>query len=89
MPIIDQRVAVNRRSTPLHKQLAKSECAALVGHLMPDRSHDLQHHRRSVEAHLQLHQRECLSSLEQQLIQQSPGERELSKLISGQPAEII
>lgn len=89
MPTIDQRAAGYRPSTPLHQQLGEAERAALAGHLQPSPSPDLQHHRRSIEAHLQPHPSERLSPFEQQLIQQSPGERELAKLITGQPAKAI
>lgn len=85
----DQRAAANRPSTSLHQQLGEAERTALAGHAQLTRSPDLQHHRRSVEAHLQPHACERLSSFEQQLIQQSPAERELSNLTSGQPAEAI
>lgn len=89
MRTIDQRAAVNRPSTTLPQRLGEAERAALAGHPQVSRSPDLDHHRRSVEAHLQPHACERLSSFEQQLIQQSPTERELSNLISGQPAEAI
>lgn len=89
MQTIDQRAAVNRPSFQLHQLLGEAERAALAGHSLLTRSPDLQHHRSSLEALLQPHVCERLSRFEQQLIQQSPGERELSKLISGQPAEPI
>jgi hypothetical protein len=87
MPIIDQRAAGHRPPTPLHQQLGEAERAALAGHSLLTQSPDLQHHRRSLEALLQPHVCERLSRFEQQLIQQSPGERELSKLIQQSPAE--
>ncbi|WP_090385847.1 hypothetical protein [Pseudomonas anguilliseptica] len=89
MPTIDQRAAANRwPSTPLHQQLGEAERAVLTGHHQPSLSPGLQHNHRSVEATLQPHACERLSPFEQQLIQQSPTERELSKLISDQPAEV-
>lgn len=89
MPTIDQRAAANRPSIRRHQQLGEAERAALAGHIQLTRSPGLRHHRRSLETLLQPHVCERLSRFEQQLIQQSPFERELSKSTSGQPAEAI
>lgn len=87
MQTIDQRAAANRPSTTLPQRLGEAERAALAGHALLTPSPDLQLHRRSLKALLQPHVCERLSMFEQQLIQQSPGERELSKLIQQSPSE--
>lgn len=71
MQTINQRTSGQRRESQIYHLLGTAECAAIVGD----------------QAHLQPHACERLSPFEQRLLQQSPGERELSKLISGQSAE--
>ncbi|WP_181295290.1 hypothetical protein [Pseudomonas sp. Q2-TVG4-2] len=87
MPINDQHTSAVQSSTQIGYQLGEAERAAFAGRIESATPRVMQHHRRSVEAQLQPHASERLSLLEEQLIAQSPIERELSNLFDNRPAE--